>query len=121
MRILVTGSRNWDRPLPIAVALLVHSGGSEDVTVVHGDAGGADSIAKNCAIAFGWKQEDHPAPWALYGKRAGFLRNQHMVDLGADLCLAFTRNNSRGTAHCALAAEQAGIPTIWIYYEAADA
>lgn len=74
------------------------------------------------AKSFGWHTECHWPDWDRYGrKRAGFIRNQHMVDLGADLCLAFTRDNSRGTAHCALAAEAAGIPTIWIYYEDPDA
>jgi hypothetical protein len=34
-----------------------------------------------------------------------------MVDLGADLCLAFIRNHSRGAAHCAAAAREAGITT----------
>lgn len=117
MRILVTGSRTWDRPLPIAVALLVHSGGREDVTLVHGGAVGADVHAAMCAKSFGWTTEAHYPDWDRYGKRAGFIRNQRMVDLGADLCIAFTRDNSRGTAHCALAAEAAGIKTIWVYYE----
>ena len=107
--------------MPIAVALLVHSEGREDVTLVHGGAQGADQIAAKAAYAFGWKVEEWIPNWAELGKRAGFIRNQHMVDLGADLCIAFSRDNSRGTAHCAKAAEAAGIPTIWIYYEDPDA
>lgn len=121
MRILVTGSRTWDRPLPIASALLIHSGAREDVTLVHGGAVGADQLANRAARAFGWKVEAWYAEWDINGKRAGFIRNQAMVDAGADLCIAFTRDNSRGTAHCANAAEAAGIPTIWIYYEDPDA
>lgn len=121
VRILVTGSRTWDRPLPIATALLIHSEASEDVTLVHGGAVGADRMAARAAEAFGWITEAHYADWDEYGKTAGFYRNLKMVSLGADLCIAFTRDNSRGTAHCALAAEAAGIPTIWIYYEDPDA
>ncbi|HET7640132.1 MAG TPA: SLOG family protein [Ktedonobacteraceae bacterium] len=117
----MTGSRTWDRPLPIAVALLVHSGGREDVTLIHGGARGADQLAGECAAAFGWDVEVWVPQWEEYGKSAGYIRNQEMVDEGADLCIAFIRDNSRGTAHCGLAAEKAGIPTIWIYYEAADA
>jgi hypothetical protein len=33
-----------------------------------------------------------------------------MVDMGADLMVAFHLNNSRGTADCISRAEQAGIP-----------
>jgi hypothetical protein len=121
MRILVTGSREWDRPLPIAVALLVHSGAPEEATLISGCARGADQMAEEAALAFGWEVEHHPADWAKHGKRAGYIRNQEMVDSGADLCIAFTRGGSNGTSHCGTAAENAGIPTIWIYYEAPDA
>lgn len=120
MRILVTGSRTWDRPLPIAVALLVHSGGREDVTLVHGGANGADYYAERAAEAFGWKTEEWIPNWNEHGRKAGIVRNLLMIESEPDLCIAFTRGNSPGTTHCAEAAERHGIPTIWIYYEDPD-
>lgn len=111
MRILITGSRDWDDANAIA---FVMEGAvplmARDVTVVHGDARGADRIAGAYAEQAGWKVEKHPANWNLYGKKAGFIRNKEMVDLGADICLAFIKNNSRGATMCAQLAREAGIP-----------
>ncbi|BBX09437.1 hypothetical protein MAIC_42400 [Mycolicibacterium aichiense] len=55
-------------------------------------------------------EEWHPADWDQYGKAAGHIRNNHMVSLGADLCLPFPLGESRGTRGCMLAAQKAGIP-----------
>ena len=111
MRILVTGSRDWDKPGDILTLLMPYMG--YDVTLVSGACPtGADSQAEDFAEGFGWTVERHPADWEQFGKRAGYLRNQHMVDLGADLCLAFIKDNSRGASMCAGLAEKAGIRTV---------
>lgn len=113
MRILVTGSRDWDDEgtIRLALAQITMLHGHEHV-VVHGGARGADTIAGAVADAWtgGMTTETHPADWNQYGKRAGFVRNAEMVNAGADVCLAFIRNNSRGATMCAQLAEKAGIP-----------
>lgn len=53
--------------------------------------------------------ERHPADWSK-GRGAGHARNAVMVKLGADECLAFIRDASRGAGTCADRAEAAGIP-----------
>lgn len=118
-RLLVTGSRNWDDVTTIKLALnkAVNYLGDQ-VTLVHGACPiGADDIADDLfTYANLGPVEAHPADWNTHGKRAGFLRNSLMVDLGADLCLAFIKNESRGATMTANLAEKVGIET-WRYTE----
>lgn len=120
MRILVTGSRAWDDHTAVWAALDAAVDGQREVTVVHGACPrGADAWAAqwceefaayydNLGIAV--SEERHPADWQGYGKRAGFIRNAEMAAAGADLCLAFIKDGSAGAAHCAVQADNAGIP-----------
>lgn len=82
-----------------------------DPILVHGTALGADQMASMIWLDLGGAVEPHPADWDTYGKSAGFVRNQKMVDLGANLCIAFIHNNSRGASMTARIANQAGILT----------
>ncbi len=108
MRILVTGSRTWQRRDVIHAALRVAPAGS---TVVHGAARGADTIADTVAKSLGLHVEDYPADWKRYGKAAGPIRNSAMVKLGANVCLAFSYDPERGgTGDCVRKARRAGIP-----------
>lgn len=116
MRILVTGSRDWDDQVVIVEALWQAAMGAsakgEVPTLVHGACPtGADHIADMVWSTNQWPVERHPADWEQFGKRAGFLRNKEMVDLGADVCLAFIKNDSKGASMTARLAEEAGIPT----------
>jgi len=135
LRVLVTGSRSWLDAEVIGSALLDcwHDAmelGADGITVVHGDAPGADSIADLWAIGFrglGVLREPVPADWSScvagcrpghrrtrrdgsgYCPTAGHRRNQLMVDRGAAICLAFPLAASTGTWDCARRAETAGI------------
>lgn len=114
-RVLVTGSRTWTNYQLIRDALnqAFLDLGKPYMTVVHGAARGADLMAHtivNRSGRSGMVSEPHPAKWDIYGKRAGFVRNQLMVELGADLCLAFIEDGSKGATMCAQMAEHEGIP-----------
>jgi hypothetical protein len=85
-------------------------------TVVHGGAGsvvdgelcGADSLAGREGAALGFEVVVYLANWELHGKAAGPIRNQEMVDVGADLLIASP--GGVGTADCVARARRAGIP-----------
>lgn len=119
IRILMTGSRTWLNRAWIAAELdyiVAEAGVTDpaDVTLVSGACPrGADHMAEEHAAARGWKIERHPANWNQHGRAAGFIRNQAMVDLGADVCVVFVRDGSRGATHTGRAAERAGIRTRW--------
>jgi len=117
MRILVCGSRSWNDPGPIARELekAVHVPGVEaaQVTVIHGAARGADSIAGNVAHEFGYQVIACPADWNRFGRAAGPIRNQQMLkDHQPELVLAFAADlsTSTGTAHMVQIARKAGVP-----------
>jgi hypothetical protein len=110
VRILVTGSRDWWCHTTILYTLSAYNV-NEPNTLVHGGARGADRMAAYVARQFGWYIEAHPVTdteWRL-SRSAGNQRNQRMVDLGADVCLAFPLASSRGTWDCARRARAAGI------------
>lgn len=111
--LLVTGSRDWTneallrRRIQLFVELL-------DIQVLrHGHCPiGADAMADTWGRELGLTVERYPADWNNAGPAAGPARNQQMVDLGAELCLAFPVPGSRGTWDCVRRAQQAGIDTL---------
>lgn len=117
MRILITGSRKMtDYDLmrsEIINTINYFAVDSSTVTIVHGNAKGADALAQQVAQALGLKVEAYPADWNI-GRKAGPLRNQLMVDKGADACLAFAYQDSKGTKDCAQRARKANIPIKYI-------
>jgi YspA, cpYpsA-related SLOG family len=130
-RLLVTGSRNWTDELVIGQQLDAArlELGNGPVVLVHGDARGVDRLAARIWSSWGLPVEAHPADWrgpckvtcspnhrrakslgmAKVCPAAGLYRNAEMVELGADLCLAFILDGSPGATKCAALARKRGI------------
>lgn len=122
MRVLITGSRDWQPASTVYQWLTYYAQRTElnePLILVHGGARGVDRMVSGWAALHRGSGvpivlEVHEAGWrphGIYNPQAGLVRNRKMVELGADLCLAFIKNGSRGASHCAGLAEEAGIPT----------
>jgi hypothetical protein len=104
-RIIVCGGRKYRDSGRIYMVLEEYA--HLNPTIVHGDYSGADRIADREARDLGLTTDPHPADWSQ-GRKAGPIRNQEMVDAGADLVIAFAGGD--GTADCVRRARKAGIP-----------
>lgn len=115
LRVLVTGDRNWtdgDFVQHTLEQIPTNFGvPPEDVTLICGRARGLDTIAEYRATLLGWKIEPYPANWNEYGRAAGPIRNQQMLNSGVDVCLAFHNSidESKGTKDMIRRVERAGI------------
>lgn len=113
-RILVTGSRDWEDQQAVCRALadtVRPLPADREIVIVHGACPtGADHMAHEWACGFGAVIEAHPANWVKHGRKAGPIRNALMVAAGADICLAFIKDRSRGASYTARLADSAEIP-----------
>lgn len=75
--------------------------------LIHGGARGADEGAAEWGRSEGARVLEFKANWRKFGKRAGPIRNQRMLDEGSpDLVIAFP--GGRGTADMVKRATEAG-------------
>ena len=114
--VLICGDRNWSRQTTMRLVFdkLKTMKRERWIIIVHGDARGADSIAGALAKEYGFECAPHPADWELYGKAAGPIRNQEMLDEEKPhIVLAFHANieSSKGTKDMLRRAKKAGIKT----------
>jgi hypothetical protein len=107
-RVLVCGGRNYsDMDRLFSVLGAEHAVNPID-DLIHGAAKGADMLAHEWAYRNNVRMHPFLADWETYGRRAGVLRNQRMLDEGRpDLVIAFP--GGRGTADMVRRAERAGI------------
>lgn len=118
MRVLITGSRTWRDVSKVYEVLnkylrQARNDGTQ-MTVVHGDAAGADAIARmwcRATMRGEVKEERHPFVRGV-GKAGGPIRNQQMVNLGADVVLAFIKDNSPGASGTVRLARESGLHVV---------
>lgn len=87
MILLVCGGRNFNDARYVADILAPLRDRIE--LLVHGDARGADRLARDWAVANGVHHAAVPALWGSYGKLAGGRRNSAMLLIRPDWFVAF--------------------------------
>lgn len=107
---LVTGDRDWTNIEIIADEM---SSWASDTILIHGDARGADRIARACAETFGMEHRAYPYISVL-GFAGGPARNRQMLRENPDVVeiVAFHDDilNSKGTKDMLKVGRDAGIP-----------
>lgn len=79
--------------------------------IIHGGATGADTLAGEWAKYSYVECKVYPAQWDKYGRSAGPVRNQQMLDEGKpDLVLAFP--GGAGTRNMIMLARRAGVDVL---------
>ena len=115
LHVLVCGGRDYQNVEQLYKVLDWVDGSWESVdstgpisTIISGHARGADQLAEKYANEKNIPLEVYPAEWDVYGKSAGVIRNQEMLDEGLpDLVVAFS--GGKGTAHMVKIAQKANV------------
>ena len=98
MKVLVCGGRDFANKITLDYILDMFNKETQIDTIIHGDARGADSLASLWAREHNIKEIPFPADWEKYGKAAGPIRNEQMLDYSKpDMVIAFPGGN--GTKH----------------------
>lgn len=123
LRIIVAGSRDFkdynflkDKLMRLLETLdetsLVDN--PSQVKFISGTAKGADVLGEQFAYTYGYEVKRFPAEWNLYGKSAGYIRNEQMAKYAVSegcygILIAFWDGKSKGTKHMVDLAKKYGL------------
>jgi hypothetical protein len=110
IKIIIAGSKTFNdfsylenRLLDIARGLIKDGYKTHNnIEIISGTARGADKLGENLAELYDLKLSKFPANWDLYGKSAGYIRNEEMAKYAKEdngILIAFWDGESKGTSH----------------------
>jgi hypothetical protein len=118
MILIVTGSRGMN-PVSARDAIKDYLRKIEKVVIYHGNSGNVDMAAKAIGDMWsGYSQVPFDADWKDYGRAAGPVRNETMVQVALEVAkttgdtvkgLAIWNGSSKGTKDCIERMKKAGI------------
>ena len=127
LRIIIAGSRDFNDYtfLKTSIKEILKSTSLTDISkikIISGTARGADQLGERFAKQFKLEVVKFPAKWDLYGKRAGYIRNEEMAkysieDNNYGMLVAFWDGESRGTKHMINLANKHGLEVHVIKYK----
>jgi hypothetical protein len=116
MKVLICGGRNFNQYGLLSSRLNELHNINRFTMICHGGARGADTLAGSWAFANKIPVQVYNAQWNTYGRRAGGIRNQLMLDdFKPDMVIAFP--GGHGTDNMVRKALYAKVPVIRIHYD----
>lgn len=116
MKLAIVGGRDFKDYSLLQNTILEYLTPLEYITtIISGGAKGADTLGTDFADNYRIKKVIYLPDWEKFGKAAGFIRNQLIVD-ACDMVLAFWDGKSRGTQDTITKAKKAKKPTFIVYY-----
>jgi hypothetical protein len=122
LRILICGDRNWTdcHLVRYVVWKLCDKVKATKVTVIEGEARGADTCGRIAAQHFGYDLDPYPAQWKFYGAGAGPIRNSQQLREGQpDIVVGFHDDisASSGTIDMLNKSVKEEVPTILVSHD----
>ena len=115
IKLAVIGSRSFNDYDLLKKSILAHYDIKTIECIVSGGAIGADSFAEKFAKEFKIPTKIYLPNWELYGRAAGFRRNQEIINKATEV-MAFWNGTSRGTKNSMDLADDQDKPVIIVYF-----
>lgn len=109
MKVIICGDRNWTDYKMIEAFIVTLP---KDTIIIEGDCKETDQLSGLIGKKYGYEVISVPAEWKKYGRKAGPIRNQEILDeYKPDLVVAFHNDieHSKGTKNMIDLAIKAGV------------
>lgn len=116
MKVIIAGGRKFNDYSLLSSVCDYMLQNQHYIEIISGTAKGADKLGEKYAEERGYKIIPFPADWQLYGKAAGYKRNQLMAQ-NADALICFWDGVSKGSKHMIDLAEKEGLKVKIVMYE----
>lgn len=117
IKLIIAGGREFNDydMLEEKIDLFRQVHNDQKITIISGCARGADELGAKYAVNNNLRLINIPANWNLYGKSAGYRRNESMAKV-ATACMVFWDGESKGSKHMIDIATKKGLDTIVVHY-----